>query len=87
MWATILIVLTWRVVACDTSAFYLLPRRYSYCTSGGSGFWMHPGTTSRFISWGIRTMFGIGGIGSIGLLILFLSLILPRILENLEGTA
>ena len=35
--------------------------------------------------WGIRTMFAIGGIVSIGLLLLFLSLISPRMLENLEG--
>lgn len=36
--------------------------------------------------WGIRTMFGIGGIVSIGLLLLFLSLISPRMLENQERT-
>jgi hypothetical protein len=32
--------------------------------------------------WGIRTMFAIGGIVSIGLLLLFLSLISPRLLEG-----
>jgi MFS family permease len=37
--------------------------------------------------WGIRTMFGIGGIASIGLLFLFLSLIHPRMLETLEGAS
>ena len=36
--------------------------------------------------WGIRTMFAIGGVVSIGLLLLFLSLISPRMLDNLEGT-
>ena len=35
--------------------------------------------------WGIRTMFAIGGVVSIGLLFLFLHLISPRLLENLEG--
>ena len=34
--------------------------------------------------WGIQTMFGIGGIVSVGLLVLFLSLISPRMLENSE---
>jgi len=34
--------------------------------------------------WGIRVMFGIGGIVSIALLLLFLSLISPRILESQE---
>ncbi|RPJ26614.1 MAG: MFS transporter, partial [Chloroflexi bacterium] len=34
--------------------------------------------------WGIRTMFAIGGIVSIGLLVLFLSLISPRMLESQE---
>jgi MFS family permease len=34
--------------------------------------------------WGIRTMFAIGGIVSIGLLLLFLSLISPRRLESQE---
>jgi MFS family permease len=36
--------------------------------------------------WGIRTMFAIGGIVSIGLLLLFLSLISPRMLESQEKT-
>ncbi|HET9912143.1 MAG TPA: MFS transporter [Anaerolineales bacterium] len=34
--------------------------------------------------WGIRTMFAVGGIASVGLLALFLSLISPRMLENSE---
>lgn len=34
--------------------------------------------------WGIRTMFAIGGIVSIGLLLLFLSLISRRLLESQE---
>jgi MFS family permease len=34
--------------------------------------------------WGIRTMFAIGGIVSIGLLFLFLSFISPRMLENVR---
>jgi MFS family permease len=37
--------------------------------------------------WGIRTMFAIGGIVSMGTLLLFLSLISPGMVENLEGTA
>jgi MFS family permease len=35
--------------------------------------------------WGIRTMFAIGGVVSIGLLLFFLSLISPRMLESTEG--
>ena len=35
--------------------------------------------------WGIRTMFAIGGIVSVGLLIFFLSLISPRVLESQEN--
>jgi MFS family permease len=35
--------------------------------------------------WGIRTMFAIGGIVSIGLLLLFLSLVSPRVLESQEN--
>jgi MFS family permease len=35
--------------------------------------------------WGIRIMFAIGGVVSIGTLLLFLSLISPRMLENSEG--
>ena len=36
--------------------------------------------------WGIRTMFGIGGILSVGLLLLFLSLVSSRMLEARETT-
>jgi MFS family permease len=36
--------------------------------------------------WGIRTMFAIGGAVSIGLLLLFLSLISPRMLESQDKT-
>ena len=35
--------------------------------------------------WGMRTMFAIGGIASIGLLLLFLALISPRMLEEQTG--
>jgi MFS family permease len=35
--------------------------------------------------WGIRTMFAIGGVASIGLLLLFLSLVPPARLNNLEN--
>jgi hypothetical protein len=34
--------------------------------------------------WGIRTMFAIGGVVSIGLFVLFLSLIRPELLQDLE---
>jgi MFS family permease len=37
--------------------------------------------------WGIRTMFAIGGITSIGLLVLFLSLISPELLDKQEDKA
>ena len=33
--------------------------------------------------WGIRTMFAIGGIVSLGLLVFFLLLISPRMLEDM----
>jgi MFS family permease len=36
--------------------------------------------------WGIRTMFAIGGIVSVGLLLLFFILMSPRLLENQEKT-
>ena len=36
--------------------------------------------------WGIRTMFAIGGIVSIGLLLLFLALISPRMLDSQDKT-
>jgi MFS family permease len=36
--------------------------------------------------WGIRTMFAIGGIMSIGLFVLFLRLIPPQMLESGETT-
>lgn len=35
--------------------------------------------------WGIQTMFAIGGVASIGLLVLFLSWISPRMLEKSEA--
>ena len=38
------------------------------------------------LKWGIRTMFGIGGIVSIGLLLMFLLLISPRMLDSQEKT-
>jgi MFS family permease len=36
--------------------------------------------------WGIRTMFAMGGVVSIGLLFLFLRLISQQLLENVEAT-
>jgi MFS family permease len=37
-------------------------------------------------AWGIRTMFAVGGVVSIGLLLLFLSLISPRMLHSQENS-
>lgn len=37
--------------------------------------------------WGIRTMFAIGGVVSIGLLLLFLKVLSPRVLESRDATA
>jgi MFS family permease len=66
----------------------LLGRVYSASRSISWGIGPIGAMLAGFVAvlWGIRTMFVIGGIGSIGLLGLFLSLIPPRMLESQEKT-